>query len=102
MVTYGAMSQQPLSVPPGLLIFSDIRLRGFWLTGGYAKARRGAASQGRPLQLPAALQCCCSARAVPPLSGGSAQPPGWLARARGPLLTLLLTRGPPYRPATRL
>lgn len=29
---------QPLTVPPGLLIFNDIRLRGFWLTGGYAKA----------------------------------------------------------------
>ncbi|KAL4419418.1 hypothetical protein ABPG77_006345 [Micractinium sp. CCAP 211/92] len=41
MVTYGAMSQQPLSVPPGLLIFSDIRLRGFWLTGGYAKMKDG-------------------------------------------------------------
>ena len=39
MVTYGAMSQQPLTVPPGLLIFNDLRLRGFWLTGGYAKVR---------------------------------------------------------------
>jgi trans-2-enoyl-CoA reductase len=41
MVTYGAMSQQPLTVPPGLLIFNDIRLRGFWLTGGYAKMKDG-------------------------------------------------------------
>lgn len=40
MVTYGAMSQQPLSIPPSLLIFKDLRLRGFWLTGGYAKAGR--------------------------------------------------------------
>lgn len=46
MVTYGAMSQQPLTVPPGLLIFNDIRLRGFWLTGGYSKASVGAALGG--------------------------------------------------------
>lgn len=32
-----AHSTQPLTVPTGLLIFNDIRLRGFWLTGGYAK-----------------------------------------------------------------
>lgn len=41
LVTYGAMSQQPLTLPPGLLIFNDIRLRGFWLTGGYAKMKDG-------------------------------------------------------------
>lgn len=41
LVVYGAMSQQPLCVPPGLLIFKDIRVRGFWLTGGYAKMRDG-------------------------------------------------------------
>jgi len=32
MVTYGGMSRQPLMVPAGPLIFSDIRLRGFWMT----------------------------------------------------------------------
>ncbi len=37
MVTYGGMSMQPIPVPSPLLIFKDIRLRGFWLTGGYAK-----------------------------------------------------------------
>ena len=37
LVSYGAMSQQPLTIPPGLLIFRDLRVRGFWLTGGYAK-----------------------------------------------------------------
>ncbi|EFN56593.1 hypothetical protein CHLNCDRAFT_144327 [Chlorella variabilis] len=37
LVVYGAMSHQPVTIPPGLLIFNDIRLRGFWLTGGYAK-----------------------------------------------------------------
>lgn len=37
-----------MQVPPGLLIFNDIRLRGFWLTGGYAKVRccAGQAPQG--------------------------------------------------------
>jgi trans-2-enoyl-CoA reductase len=32
MVTYGAMSLQPVKVPNGFLIFKDIRLRGFWVT----------------------------------------------------------------------
>lgn len=32
MVTYGGMSKQPLMVPAGPLIFSDIILRGFWMT----------------------------------------------------------------------
>ncbi len=41
LVVYGAMSKQPLTVPPGSLIFKDIRIRGFWLTGGYAKMKEG-------------------------------------------------------------
>ena len=32
MVTYGAMARQPVSVPPSLLIFKDLRLRGFALS----------------------------------------------------------------------
>ena len=32
MVTYGGMSKQPLMVPAGPLIFSDVRLRGYWMT----------------------------------------------------------------------
>ncbi|KLU83080.1 trans-2-enoyl-CoA reductase [Magnaporthiopsis poae ATCC 64411] len=32
MVTYGAMSKQPIALPTGLLIFKDIRFRGFWLS----------------------------------------------------------------------
>ncbi|GAB4165766.1 MAG: zinc-dependent alcohol dehydrogenase family protein [Terrimicrobiaceae bacterium] len=32
LVTFGAMSKQPLKIPNGLLIFSDLRFRGFWLT----------------------------------------------------------------------
>ncbi len=41
MVVYGAMSQQPIIIPAGQLIFRDIRVRGFWLTGGYAKMKDG-------------------------------------------------------------
>lgn len=37
MVTYGAMSMQPLTLPTGLLIFKDITFKGFWLSGGWAK-----------------------------------------------------------------
>lgn len=38
MVTYGAMSRQPLKIPNGLLIFKDIRFRGFWVTEWYKNA----------------------------------------------------------------
>ena len=31
-ITYGAMSRKPLTLPNGLLIFRDIRLRGLWVT----------------------------------------------------------------------
>lgn len=31
-ITYGAMARKPLTVPNGPLIFSDIRLRGLWVT----------------------------------------------------------------------
>ena len=32
MVTYGAMSRQPLSLPAGLLIFKNLRFEGFWVS----------------------------------------------------------------------
>jgi len=32
IVTYGAMGRQPVSLPNSLLIFRDIKSRGFWLT----------------------------------------------------------------------
>lgn len=32
LVTYGAMSRQPLRIPNGLLIFRDLHVRGFWMT----------------------------------------------------------------------
>ncbi|MCG8491387.1 MAG: 2-enoyl thioester reductase domain-containing protein [Sneathiellales bacterium] len=32
LVIYGAMSSQPIAFNPGALVFSDIHIRGFWLT----------------------------------------------------------------------
>ncbi|ROW13602.1 hypothetical protein VPNG_04553 [Cytospora leucostoma] len=32
LVTYGAMSKQPVALPTGLLIFRDLRFHGFWLS----------------------------------------------------------------------
>ncbi len=33
LVSYGAMTRQPIPVPVGPLIFKDIQLRGFWVSG---------------------------------------------------------------------
>lgn len=33
LVTYGGMTRQPIPTPIGPLIFKDIQLRGFWLSG---------------------------------------------------------------------
>ncbi len=41
-VTYGAMGRQPLRIPNGLLIFKDLRWRGFWVTRWYREASREA------------------------------------------------------------
>lgn len=38
LVTYGAMSLQPLKVPNGLLIFKDLRFRGIWINKWYDQA----------------------------------------------------------------
>ncbi|MDQ3623878.1 MAG: zinc-binding dehydrogenase, partial [Verrucomicrobiota bacterium] len=38
LITYGAMSRQSLRVPNGLLIFKDLRWRGFWITAWYDHA----------------------------------------------------------------
>jgi trans-2-enoyl-CoA reductase len=32
LVTYGGMSKQPVRIPTGLLIFKDLRFRGYWLS----------------------------------------------------------------------
>jgi mitochondrial enoyl-[acyl-carrier protein] reductase / trans-2-enoyl-CoA reductase len=38
LVTFGAMSLQPLKIPNGLLIFKDLRFRGIWINKWYDKA----------------------------------------------------------------
>ena len=38
MITFGAMSRQPLKLPTGLLIFKDIQALGFWMTRFYQSA----------------------------------------------------------------
>ncbi len=40
IVTYGAMSRQPLRIPNGLLIFKDLRWRGCWVTRWYQSAMK--------------------------------------------------------------
>ena len=40
MVTYGAMSLQPLKIPNGLLIFKDLRFRGIWINKWYDNAAK--------------------------------------------------------------
>jgi trans-2-enoyl-CoA reductase len=40
LVTYGAMSRQPVTVENGLLIFKDIRFCGFWVSNWYRQATR--------------------------------------------------------------
>jgi trans-2-enoyl-CoA reductase len=44
LVTYGAMSRQPLRIPNGLLIFEDVRCRGFWMSRWYREASPEASS----------------------------------------------------------
>ena len=41
-VTFGAMSMRPVKVPNGLLIFKDLRFRGFWVTKWYEEATNAA------------------------------------------------------------
>jgi trans-2-enoyl-CoA reductase len=38
LVTFGAMSLQPLGIPTGLLIFKDLRFRGIWINHWYDNA----------------------------------------------------------------
>jgi trans-2-enoyl-CoA reductase len=38
MVSFGAMSLQPLKIPTGLLIFKDLRFRGIWINKWYDNA----------------------------------------------------------------
>jgi len=38
LVSFGAMSLQPLKIPTGLLIFKDLRFRGIWINKWYDNA----------------------------------------------------------------
>lgn len=38
IVTYGAMSRQPLTIPNGMLIFKNLRFTGFWVNKWYEHA----------------------------------------------------------------
>ena len=40
LVTYGAMSLQPLKIPNGLLIFKDLRFRGIWISDPSGRSPR--------------------------------------------------------------
>ncbi|HEY3902052.1 MAG TPA: 2-enoyl thioester reductase domain-containing protein [Chthoniobacter sp.] len=44
-VTFGAMSRQPLRIPNGLLIFKDLRWRGFWISQWYREASPAAEAE---------------------------------------------------------
>ena len=54
LVTYGAMAKQPVSVPAPLLIFKDLRLRGFWISGN-SEAAQDSAAKGKMLDRVAEL-----------------------------------------------
>jgi trans-2-enoyl-CoA reductase len=40
LVTFGAMSREPLLIDNGMVIFKDLRLRGFWITQWFHQASR--------------------------------------------------------------
>jgi mitochondrial enoyl-[acyl-carrier protein] reductase / trans-2-enoyl-CoA reductase len=39
LVTYGAMTMEPVAAPAPLFIFKDLRLVGFWLSGSGIKSK---------------------------------------------------------------
>jgi trans-2-enoyl-CoA reductase len=41
LVTFGAMSLQPVKIPTGLFIFKDLRFRGIWINKWYDNATHG-------------------------------------------------------------
>lgn len=41
LINYGGMTRKPIPTPIGALIFKDIRIRGFWLSGGENQLGRG-------------------------------------------------------------
>ena len=45
-VTYGGLSRKPLAVPASALIFGDIRVVGYWLSGGLRRGKSGTGNEG--------------------------------------------------------
>ena len=63
IVTYGAMSRQPLRIPNGLLIFKDLRWRGFWISQWSQRASPdGARGHVRGVVRPFAKRPSCAPR----------------------------------------
>lgn len=53
LVSYGAMSKQPLSLPTSLFIFKNLTSHGFWQTRWYSK--KSAVARGDLMQTLASL-----------------------------------------------
>lgn len=66
IVSYGALSGQPVTVSPALTIFSDIRIRGFWLSKWFQTAsmaeKQAAFGQVIPLIASGALKADIDSR----------------------------------------
>ncbi|HMJ04723.1 MAG TPA: zinc-binding dehydrogenase, partial [Chthoniobacterales bacterium] len=45
VVTYGAMSKQPLTIPNGMLIFKNLKFTGFWVNKWYDAATPAARAE---------------------------------------------------------
>ncbi|KAJ1732727.1 mitochondrial 2-enoyl thioester reductase [Coemansia biformis] len=45
LVSYGGMSRQPVTLPTSLLLFNDIRARGFWMNRWYADCQGDSARE---------------------------------------------------------
>ena len=78
-VTYGGLGRAPLAVPASALIFKNISLRGFWLSGPH----RGASRAARAAVIDEAAALFASGKLVP---GPAAQVP--LAEWRDALAAL--------------
>lgn len=67
---YGGMSMQPIAIPAPLLIFKDLRVRGFWLTGGFAKVSKPGVRWRASLQLSHAQGNICASCSLLKAKGG--------------------------------
>ena len=62
IVTYGAMSLQPLRLPNGLLIFKNLHFTGFWVNKWYEQATPASAARGFRPDLSISHSAACSRR----------------------------------------